>query len=265
MSNLDPYDVLGLQHGCTWGEVKVAYKKMCVNTHPDRMNGDAKYFMMVHDAFNKLQERHNDAKKYKNLPKTKVSYDPEILNKSDSVTPQKLKNFTPERFNFHFNKNKISDCDPYASHGYGHMIAQSGGKNREDIDIAKKEKVHIPKQSLVVYKEPECLPSSSNIFGNCYEFGNTKVEDFSGGGGTDIMQAYCERPELVDTQVRYKSLDDINASRSGQNMAMTEEEKAYYTNREIQKQRLEQYRLNEVQNNNQNIANKYVQLHRRLM
>jgi hypothetical protein len=65
--------------------------------------------------------------------------------------------------------------------------------------------------------------------------------------------------------VRYKSLDDINASRSGQNMAMTEEEKAYYTNREIQKQRLEQYRLNEVQNNNQNIANKYVQLHRRLM
>jgi hypothetical protein len=264
MSNLDPYDVLGLQHGCTWGEVKHAYKKMCINTHPDRMNGNATYFMIVHEAFNKLQERHSQAKKFRNLPSTKVSYDPQVLTKADNVTPQKMKNFTPERFNSHFNKHKIVDNDPYAHGGYGNMMTQSTGNQREDIDVAKSQSVYIPKQSLVIYKEPECLPSSSKVFGDCYQLGNSNVNDYSGGGGTDIMQAYAHRPELVDTQVRYKSIDDITSRRSGESLAMTAEEQAYYATQERHKQKLEQYRLNTMNNESQRIANSYVQLHRRL-
>lgn len=263
MSMLDPYDVLGIAHGCTWGQVKDAYKKMCIRTHPDRMNGDAKYFMMVHEAFNKLQERHNQAKKYKNLPQNAQSYDPNIVSQSDGVSPQKMKNFTPGKFNAHFNKHKILDNNPYTHSGYGHMMAQSS-KNREDVDVAKTQKVHIPKQTLVKYKEPECLPSSK-VFSDCYELGQTSVNDYSGGGGTDILQAYCERPELLDTQVRYNSIDEIQSRRDGQSLAMTAEDQRYYAQREQEKQRLEQYRLNSVNKEAQSVANRYIQLHRRLM
>jgi len=259
---LDPYDVLGIQHGCTWGEVKVAYKKMCIQTHPDKMNGDAKYFMMVHEAFNKLQERHNQSKKFRNLPTTKETYDPKILSEADNVTPQKMKNFTPDKFNAHFNKHKIIEHNPFANQGYGNMMAQSS-KNREDIEVAKAQRVHIPKQQLVRYKEPECLPSSS-VFADCYQFGQTNIEDYSGGGGTDIMQAYCDRAELIDTQIRYDSIDDIQNRRSSESLAMTEEEKTYYKSQQQHRERLEQYRLNTVAREAQNVANRYVQLHRRL-
>lgn len=262
MSNLDPYDVLGLAHGCTWGEVKDAYKKMCIRTHPDRFNGDAKYFMMVHEAFNKLQSRHEESKKFRNLPKQKQTYDANILLQSDGVTPKKMKNFTPNKFNAHFDKYKIVDNNPYAQKGYGHMMASSS-KNREDIEVAKQTKVHIPKQSLVVYKEPESLLSSST-FADCYQLGQHEVSDYSGGGGTDIIQAYCDRAELLDTQVRYSSIDDIQARRSGESLAMTHEEQMYYAKREKDQARLEQYRLNNVDNELKSVAQQYVQLHRRL-
>jgi hypothetical protein len=228
------------------------------------MNGDARYFMMVHDAFNKLQDRHNEAKKYRNVPTEKSTYDPDILLKADNITPQKMKKFTTSKFNSHFNKNKITDSNPYIQGGYANFMVSSN-KNREDIDIAKSQNVQIPTHKLVVYKEPECLPSSSKIFGDCYEFGNTNVNDYSGGGGTDIMQAYAHKPELLDTQTRYKSIDEISSRRAGESLTMNKEEKMYHDQQQKNKERLEQYRLNNMNNDSQRIANQYVQLHRRLL
>lgn len=262
---LDPFDVLGISHSSQWEEIKLAYKRMCIRTHPDKMNGDAKYFMMVHEAFNTLQERHNQAKKYRNMPKSKKTYDPDILQKSDGITPQKLKRFTNEGFNQHFHKNKIDDNNPYFRQGYGSFMKDqySNSKIREDIDIAKQQKVHIPKQQLVIYKEPEQLYSSP-CFSDCYQFGQTEVCDYSGGGGTDIMQAYCHQATLVDTAQRYNGIEDIKSSRSNQSLAMTQKEQEYYKQQEEQKCKLEQYRLSSVQNENKRVAQQYIRLNRRL-
>ena len=262
MSNLDPYDVLGIQHGCTWGEVKKAYKNMCIRTHPDRMNGDAKYFMMVHDAFNKLQDRHNEAKKYRNLPKEKSNYDPNVTMYADNVTPQKMKNYSPERFNAYFAQHKIADSDPFANNGYGSFMISSS-KQREDIEYARSQKVYIPKTELVIHKTPECL-NSSKAFDSCYQLGNTEIQDYSGGGGTDIMVAYAHNPRLIDTQVRYSSIDDINSQRSKENLTMTAHERKFYAKQEQEKQKLEQYRLNNMNNESSRVANEYIKLHRRL-
>ena len=51
---MDPHDILGIPNGCDWKVIRNAYKKMLVATHPDKMGGDAKYFMMVHEAYNQL-------------------------------------------------------------------------------------------------------------------------------------------------------------------------------------------------------------------
>ena len=187
-----------------------------------------------------------------------------MLAKADGITPKKMKNYSAGRFNSHFEQNKINDNCPFSNNGYGEFMTASS-KNREDVDVAKSQHVHIPKQQLVLHKEPECLPSSSGVFGNCYQLGHNEVSDFSGGGGTDIMQAYCESAELVDTQIRYNSIDDISSKRSGESLVMSAEDQAYHKKSEIQRQRLEQYRLNNMNNNSRRIANQYVQLHRRLI
>ena len=113
MSSLNPYDVLGLPHNCTWSDVKKAYKTMLVKTHPDKM-GNAKYFMMVHEAYQELQIQFKGKAKEQNAPRQKQSYKPI----EQDVQPVKMKNFTADKFNRYFDENRINQIDPYSQNGY---------------------------------------------------------------------------------------------------------------------------------------------------
>tara|TARA_B100001094_G_scaffold263748_1_gene265467 strand:+ start:2895 stop:3668 length:774 start_codon:yes stop_codon:yes gene_type:complete len=255
--NLDPYDVLGIPSNSDWKTIKKAYKHMLNQTHPDKM-GNAKYFMLVHEAFNHLQETRNHEKKYKNLPTEEVKYRNDM---EDIPEPHKIKNFTNEKFNKYFEKNKIQE-ENYMNSGYGSKMTQSLNY-QEDISELLKNKLKIPKQELVMYKEPEAL-NSSNIFDSCYELGKGKETDFSCRNGTDIMEAYCERPQLADTSHRYRDVNDIRNQRSSQNLIFNEEEKEYYRKKAEEKERLEQYRLQRQTQNDMNLHERYVELYRRL-
>ena len=191
--DLDPYDVLGIPHSSSWKEIKAAYKKMLVATHPDKM-GNAKYFMLVHDAFKSLQKQQC---KETRAPKHKMTY-----TATEQVgKPTKLENFSNNKFNKFFNENRIDLKNPFDD-GYQSLMAKRTS-HREEEDTARSEKVHIPTQHMVVYKEPECLPSG-HFTQSCYLLGETSISDFSGGGGTDIMKAYVHtNGELIDTVKRY--------------------------------------------------------------
>ena len=89
MSNLDPYDVLGISHNATWNDIKKAYKKMLINTHPDKMNGSAKYFMLVHEAFNDIQKQFKGKAKISNAPKEKQEYKQDQIVLVDLLNHQK--------------------------------------------------------------------------------------------------------------------------------------------------------------------------------
>lgn len=260
--NMDPYKVLGVYPGCTWGDVKMAYHKLCMKTHPDKMNGDSRLFMMVQQAYTILSQRHNESKKFKAAPKTEQKYDPATLTESNNISPMKLDNFTADKFNSHFDRNKIQQTNPFMNDGYGQYLT-SRTKHREDVDVAKSSYINIPKQDIIIYKEPECLQSST-AFANCFEYGKTEVSDFTGGGGTDILQAYCHRADLVDTQQRYQSIDDLQTKRSNDSLQLSTQEQAYLKEQGNLRLKLEAHRLNNVTIDDHNVANKYIMLNRRL-
>ena len=259
MSNLDPYDVLGVSQNSNWAEIKKAYKKMLINTHPDKMNGSAKYFMLVHEAFNDIQKQFKGNSKVSNAPKEKQEY----KHQSEVAPPKKMKNMSKEKFNQYFDSNRINENNPYNSGGYREHMAERLNY-QEDLSIAKNNKVFIPTNQITRYKEPESL-LSSKILESVYHLGVESVDDYSGGGGTDIMKAYCHNTgEHIDTVKRYKNIDEIQNDRSNQNMTLSKEELLKQKQTDKQKHKLEQYRLRNIKYNDSNISQQYMQLHQRL-
>ena len=132
--NLNPYDVLGIPQGSSKDIVKRAYKFMLIKTHPDKMNGNAKYFMMVHDAYGAIMKSFTHENNFSHAPKTKKVY--EETNYKPSI-PDNLKGkFSESKFNKFFEKNRIDDLNAY-SRGYQKYMSDSL-QHQEEIDLLKK-------------------------------------------------------------------------------------------------------------------------------
>ncbi|MCY3706279.1 MAG: J domain-containing protein [Gammaproteobacteria bacterium] len=59
--DVDPYEVLGLEHGATWEEVRTAYRRLAKKHHPDKNPGDKAsewIFKQVGEAYERLQIIH---------------------------------------------------------------------------------------------------------------------------------------------------------------------------------------------------------------
>ena len=154
--NLNPFDVLGLKYDATWKDIKHAYKALIVRTHPDKMNGDTRYFMLVHDAYENLKKQFNIDNI--NRRRSSSAYTPNI----DSYDqPIEMENYSQSRFNAFFEKNKISTC-PY-SHGYSNNMSSSL-KYQEDIDVLKMNKVEKKTEELIIFTEPIGVSHNDNYY-----------------------------------------------------------------------------------------------------
>lgn len=251
--NLNAYDVLGIPRGSDFNTVKKAYKKMLIYTHPDK-TGDASSFMLVHKAFNEIQNMYKQSKTFEDAPKQKVDY---------QVTEEKPKNifdnskFDSSKFNTFFEKHKISGMNPY-SKGYSNMM-HSSLKNREEISELNKHKVKTLKRDVVIYKEPEPI---NQLYTSNYELlGESEINDFScSSGGTDYMKAYMNPDEKIDTVKKYKNLRDFQSQRESQSFDLTSEDMEFQKQKEMNLRKLEQLRLQKMKKNNQNIQEHYTHL-----
>ena len=52
---MDPYDILGISSNATKDEIKAAYRKKCLEHHPDRPGGNADKFREINEAFERIQ------------------------------------------------------------------------------------------------------------------------------------------------------------------------------------------------------------------
>ena len=253
---LDPYDVLGVRHNASLSDIKRAYKNMLRQTHPDKM-GDARCFMMVHRAFADIQKLMSH--KETNAPQTNVIYS----HTNDDIQPTKMNDFSNDKFNKYFDKHRINDTNPYAREGYQQMMGERVSY-QEDVDVLRRQQVHIPTQHVVVYKEPESLLSSP-MLESCFHLGQEHVADFSGCGGTDIMKAFCHTEgNPIDTCKRYSSVDQLQNERAQQNLNISDHERRQMQKRDARKERLEHYRMRTVHSHDENIQNMYRTLHNRL-
>ena len=253
---LDPYDVLGISHTATYQEIKEAYKQMLKKTHPDKL-GNAKYFMLVHEAFATIKKRICFKEQY--APKHKVEYS----DNANIEKPKPIKNFTAEKFNKHFDANRIDMTNPYATNGYRNYMCDRLNY-REDISDVCSGKVKIPTREVVLYREPEHLLSSS-LIESAYHLGQDNVTDFSGGGGTDLLKAFShQKGEHIDTVTRYATVEDLYTARTSQSLEQTRKDKKAQAALERKRAKLEQLRLHNVDRDDNHVRESYIRLNRML-
>jgi curved DNA-binding protein CbpA len=241
IDSINPYEVLNVSKNFTWNELKEAYRKLAINTHPDKQGGNKDLFNIITICFKKLGDelkRREDDKGHHDLKKQSNDYFHKMTNNeqahpSEVLSPSDIK-MTPTKFNKNFEKCKLYDEE--IEFGYGSKMEVST-KVREDISIEKlikKNKIdnesfnnlfnkNVPvNKALIKYREPEPLVLAKTL--QFTELGGKRPDDYSSSieknsslAYTDYMRAHdgtrLVDPSLMKNVKEFKSVDEYEAYR----------------------------------------------------
>ena len=241
IDSINPYEVLNVSKNFTWNELKEAYRKLAINTHPDKQGGNKDLFNIITICFKKLGDelkRREDDKGHHDLKKQSNDFFHKMTNNeqahpSEVLSPSDIK-MTPTKFNKNFEKCKLYDEE--IEFGYGSKMEVST-KVREDINIEKlikKNKIdnesfnnlfnkNVPvNKALIKYREPEPLILAKTL--QFTELGGKRPDDYSSSieknsslAYTDYMRAHdgtrLVDPSLMKNVKEFKSVDEYEAYR----------------------------------------------------
>jgi curved DNA-binding protein CbpA len=243
---INPYEIFTISKDFTWVELKDAYKKLAMQFHPDKPDGNKDIFNMITYCFEKLAKEykkreidlsHNELKKqskeYFNKIISEQNTHPSIINNNNNNNNNNDEPFA-QRFNKNFEKCKVYTDE--IEFGYGDNMDTSTNI-REDIKIEKLLKKKIDNKSfndlfdsrvpvnkqIVKYKEPEPLLLAKNL--QFTELDNKKPDDYSSSSSkkynslsyTDYMKAH-DGSRLIDTSIiktkkEFKSVEEYEIYR----------------------------------------------------
>lgn len=272
MSQISPYDVLGVANDFTWDDLVKAYRKTALKVHPDK-GGSEMLFNVATTAFKTLakeykrrqvekphEELKKDFKDFENSSEQKAFVPPPILQEKGGGAFN-------SKFNKFFQENKLEDDED--SRGYSHLMDKSS-KERGDIHvprIMKKfdeakfnstfEKVVKPTSNeVIVYKEPEPLIIAKSL--NFTELG-VKTKEFSTDPTktnilqyTDYQKAHTTQrlidPRAISKRKEYKNVTDYEAERQTiTEKELDDKEIAYQKEIALYKEQEEEKRVRRVQ------------------
>jgi curved DNA-binding protein CbpA len=296
MENIDPYEVFNISKKFTWNELKETYRKLAINTHPDKPGGNKDVFNIITYCFEKLaleyKKRESDLSHIE-LKKQSKDYFDKIV--SDKIPHPSIININrdggdnaelfSQKFNRNFEKCKIYDDE--VEFGYGKNMDESS-KIREDIKIEKvinkkkidnksfndifNSKVPINKQ-LVKYKEPEPLLLSKSL--QFTELGNKRPDDYSSSSikksnslsYSDYMKAH-EGTRLVDTEIiknmkEFKSIEEYEIYRDNKaKIELSAKELKQQEIKKLREEKEEQSRLERLKKYDKNVELSYEKANR---
>ena len=250
---MDPYEVLGIASDSDMKTIKRACKKMLLKTHPDKM-GHSQFFNIVHEAYRTIKKEHSSV----NYPTEKRDY--EIYESNTIQRPKEQ--FDINNFNKMFEQyaNMYNDIDPFINGGYKTCNKLN---YQEEIKELQKNKIRIPKQELVIFKEPEALASQN--LESLSHLGVNKITDYTCSSGVDYMRAYSEDAELIDNRQEYKNLEHIKDVRSQQSFQLTDEDRRKQRKNEKKQHKLEQMRQNQMNKNDESYSKIHSYIQNRLL
>jgi curved DNA-binding protein CbpA len=296
MENIDPYEVFSISKNFTWNELKETYRKLAINTHPDKPGGNKEVFNIITYCFEKLareyKKRESDLSHIE-LKKQSMDYFDKIVN--DKMPHPSIININrdggdnaelfSQKFNRNFEKCKVYDDE--IEFGYGNNMEESS-KIREDIKIEKvinkkkidnksfndifNSRVPINKQ-LVKYKEPEPLLLAKSL--QFTELGNKRPDDYSSSSVkknnslsySDYMIAH-EGGRLVDPSIikdmkEFKSVEEYEVYRDNKaKTELTEKELKRQEIKKLREEKEEQMRLDRLKKYDKNIELSYEKANR---
>lgn len=278
---LDPYEVLEIQKKFNWEELKIAYRKTALLTHPDKEGGNRIIFNFVTECFKTLAEEYKSRDSNKSFIELKKQakdyYDNETDyddNEKKEVIPITGTNFN-EKFNKKFEMCKMDNEEE--DFGYGDIMTDSSN-NREDLPDPKnlfekqkfdnssfnkifiKHTIPPPPSQMIKYKDPEPLVLAKTM--NYTEIGGKRPDDYSSSVEkssknnliyTDYKMAYTNT-RLVDDESfsikNFKNVEEYEAHRNSKfKKGLTEKEKKYFELKKLNEEKEEYERQERIKQN----------------
>jgi|DEB0MinimDraft_4_1074332.scaffolds.fasta_scaffold43304_2 curved DNA-binding protein CbpA len=229
LSQIDLYQAFDIPKDFTWDQLKNAYKKAALQTHPDKTNGNRELFNFVTNSFEKLAIEYKNResnKSHQDLKKHSQEYYENIHSKTVKQHENDFADSQPfsTRFNKAFDQYKYHDEN--IENGYGDIMTKSNDV-REEITIenlfAKKrvdnstfnelfnKKIPISKQ-ITKYQEPAPLLMAKKL--QFTDIVSNKSDDYTGEteskslSFTDYMKAHSGE-RLADPNTSFKEYNSV--------------------------------------------------------
>jgi curved DNA-binding protein CbpA len=286
-SRVDPYQVLELPKNFTEYQLKKAYLKQAMKTHPDR-GGTPQAFQKVSIAYTvltqALQDRDNSHSHHDLRQGSKEYIETQGSQPKRNINMKE--NFDNDVFNKIYEENKIQDV---YDEGYGNWMEsnpalESGqtkmfqnGFNKDmfnsTFDSYKQDQAKQYSQQLVVRDNPEERMSMKNQ-DSLVTLGQKNISDFSGSSDnlqyTDYKKAYTYGSTLIDVQSvgisdRAHSIDGVKAQRSNLSYQLSPQDQQRVAIQQMETQREEEQRRKRLQVYDQKHGQAYEKIHSMLL
>jgi hypothetical protein len=288
-SQLNPYKLLELPQNYTLDQLKLAYRKKAMITHPDK-GGNPKLFDETTKAYFSLLEKlknKEDNKQYLDLKNNSKDYIEKQSGENKQNVNFKKESFNLNSFNKIFEENRINDP---TDNGYDEWL-------KSDSDVKEPPKVFSTKfnidtfnstfedwkdkdenlgREIVLSEGPSALSAYHGKTGYT-ELGIDKIDDYTnadpnskGLGYTDLKQAYS-RNGIINTRAinpreSYKNIEEYERARASKiSYTMTPEE---IRREEIKKRKEvdeEEKRVQRVQSRDNQAFNSYNRVHQMML
>ena len=279
--NIDAIKLFGLSTNYSLKDLKTAYKKLAIKTHPDRPEGSNQKFQLVTKCYLLLLEKYKlreSDKHYNKLRDESKKYMEQQNNKSAKFDKE---NFNLKLFNKIYEQNKLWDPN---DEGYENWLKNDDDSSETplfnkkfNIDIFNSTfNSHKNKNSnqIVKYDNPSALVLTKSGF---TEIDNSnQIDDYTktmeGQGNlqfTDLKVAYTNKGNLINPDSveykQYNSVDELKRDRSKISYIMSPEDIRAEEMRKQRERIKEEERQKKIRERDLMIANNYSQVHKYML
>jgi hypothetical protein len=249
-ANIDSLKLFNLETNYTIDDLKSAYKKLAMKTHPDKPGGNVEKFQLVTKCYMSLLEKYKNRETDKNFNdlrvgsknyiedqtksnQTNIHFSKATQNKNQTNTnlpTVEKERFDVKIFNKIYEQNKLWES---GDDGYGDWFKSEEGEPPAEVFGKKfnlnifnstfedyKDKLTGETGAVQEYKEPQELVSCSTGFTDIDIFAR-KINDFSKAlptgkskndlAYTDLKTAYTSKGAFIDpNKVEYKQYKNVD-------------------------------------------------------
>jgi curved DNA-binding protein CbpA len=290
-SQTNAYTLLGVPANYTMDQLKIAYRKKAIMTHPDK-GGSPELFDEVTKAYfsllEKLKNKESD-KQFLDLKSQSKNYiEQQSGDNRQNINLEKMtvskESFNVKAFNKIFEENKIADPNDI---GYSDWLKDDSNvkeppkvfSTKFNLDVFnstfenwKDQDEHLSRE-IVVRDEPQALVLSKTGYS---ELGVDRIDDFSKSdinarnlGYTDLKQAYSRNgimnTKSITPRESYKNIQEYEKARSNISYQMSEEDIRRQEYKKQQEEEAEALRVQRVQSRDNMHFNSYNRVHQLML
>jgi hypothetical protein len=302
-SDIDALRLFQLQNNYTIDDLKSAYKKLAMKTHPDKQGGSSEQFQLVTKCYMSLLEKYKNResdKPFNDLRDGSKSYiedqkksrmkNKDMISSSDYSEKIDKTKFDNKLFNKIYEQNKLWES---GDDGYGDWFTSNQSDeppeevfgNKFNINVFNstfedyKEKLTSHSGAIQEYKDPQELVSGSTGFTDIDIYAR-KINDFSkplpvakGGKNdlayTDLKTAYTNKGAFIDPNSveykEYKNVDELKRDRSNIRYVMTPEQMRDYELKKRREIEEEEKRQDLIRQRDNVVSSTYGKIHEKML